>query len=145
MGSLWAHTGAIGCIVLKSLGTVPRVAYGSSIGWEVLMTARPSNWGPRTLGHVQWNPSGHPWIEDTSLIRTRDQVPTAYKYVLFAPWNEDTSLIRTHFIGPRVSVLERFHCITPVTSHSLAMVTATVSPSTQLCTHTFHAIVSVGT
>ena len=40
---------------------------------------------------------GHPWNEDTSLIRTLDQVPTSYKYVLFAPWNEDTPLIRTHF------------------------------------------------
>ncbi len=27
---------------------------------------------------------GLPWIEDTSLIRTLDQVPTSYKYVLFA-------------------------------------------------------------
>ncbi len=24
---------------------------------------------------------GHPWIKDTSLIRTRDQVPTSYKYI----------------------------------------------------------------
>ncbi len=51
---------------------------------------------------------GHPWIKDISLIRTFDQVPTSYK---IPPWNEDSSLIRTHFIGPRVSVLERFHCI----------------------------------
>ena len=55
---------------------------------------------------------GHTWNEDTSLIRTLDEVPTSYKYVLLAPWNEDTPLIRTHFRGPRVSVLERSHCIT---------------------------------
>ena len=55
---------------------------------------------------------GHPWNEDTPLIRTLHQVPTSYKYVLFAPWNEDTPLIRTHFKGPRVSVLEGSHCIT---------------------------------
>ncbi len=28
---------------------------------------------------------GHPLDEDTSLIRTLDQVPTSFKYVLFAP------------------------------------------------------------
>ena len=54
---------------------------------------------------------GHPLNEDTSLIRTVDQVPTSYKYeiVLFAPWNEVTPLIRSHFRGPRVSVLEGSH------------------------------------
>ncbi len=31
------------------------------------------------------------------------------KYVLLASWHEDTSLIRTHFIGSRVSVLERYY------------------------------------
>ncbi len=38
---------------------------------------------------------GHPYIKDTSLIRTLDEVPTSYKYAIIA---EDTSLIRTHFI-----------------------------------------------
>ena len=54
---------------------------------------------------------GHPWNEDTPPIRTLDQVLTSYKYVLFTPWNEDTLLIGTHYRGPRVSILEEFHCI----------------------------------
>ncbi len=64
----------------------------------------------RTRYLYSWIPlREHSWIKDTSLIRTLDQVPTSYKYVLFVPWNEDTSLIRTHFTGLRVSVRERFH------------------------------------
>ena len=55
----------------------------------------PSVWITLNIDYNGTPLKGHPWNEDTSLIRTLDQVPTSYKYVLFAPWNEDTSLIRT--------------------------------------------------
>jgi len=53
-------------------------------------------------------PKGHLWNEDTSPIRTLDQVPTPYKYVLSSPWNENASLISSGSL--RVSVLEGFRC-----------------------------------
>ena len=64
----------------------------------------------------------HPWNEDTSLIRARDQgCWTSLKCALLAPWSEDTSLIRTHFRGPRVSVLVGFHCILFCWDHFMSL------------------------
>ena len=60
---------------------------------------------------------GHPWNEDTSLIRTLDQVPTSYKYVLFAPWNEDTPLIRTH--GVRIRGVPLYIVMTALQKHEV--------------------------
>ena len=56
---------------------------------------------------------GHPWNEDTSPIRTLAQVPTSYKYVLFASWNEDTPLIRTHFKGVHIRGVPLYAPIAP--------------------------------
>jgi len=105
-------------VLLRKAGIViPSVsclscAYCSSLGPVLAKTGIPGFWCvsplPQYCGTAL---KGHPWNEDTSLIRTLDQIPTLYKYVLFSPWNEDTPLIRTHFRGPRVSVLEGSQCI----------------------------------
>ncbi len=62
-------------------------------------------------------------LKDTPGLRIPPQSGHLTKYQLhiitcmyYPPpeMHEDTSLIRTHFIGPRVSILERFHCIYPL-------------------------------
>ena len=78
----------------------PTIKISSKNIYDLYCTVEPLLKGTLEIRPLAW------------LITTCDWVQTLYKYILlFSPWNKDTSVIRTIVLVPRVSILERLHCI----------------------------------